>query len=151
MSKTKVILFIFHTPSSLKQAQKPINWASFLGNDHQKIKSESGKIKKKLKKLSAEFWIKRMFCTWSERGEKQSACAKSSQPISSLFNLLSKINTRVMVFHCRILRFSHLRLHLLFHFTKSHIESSSTGSSFPAVLAKSVPFAAGSLQRWLGQ
>ena len=38
-------------------------------------------------------------------------------------------------------------LHSLFHSTKSHIESSSTGSSFPAVFTKSVPFAAGSLKR----
>ena len=38
-------------------------------------------------------------------------------------------------------------LHFSFLFTISHIESSSTGSSFPAVFAWSVPHAAGSLKR----
>jgi len=66
----------------------------------------------------------------------------------TLFNALRKAEFRVVVFHDRLP--SHL-----FYTSKSasqiKLESSSTGSSFPAGIAKPVPFAVSSQARELGQ
>ena len=60
-----------------------------------------------------------------------------------ILNEISKLKTRVVVFHL-CLR-SHLLLHPPDSIHKVRLESSSTGSSFPADYSKPVPLAVGSL------
>jgi len=64
-------------------------------------------------------------------------------------NEVSEANTRMVVFQLRVAPPTYATLLILLH--TNRLESSSTGSSFPAVFARSVPLAAISLAGRQGQ